>query len=68
MAQTAKLDLRRFGSIKTATKTVLSGSPENENNFDAQPIAPQTETVKMQKRMTMDVPPYSFVMLEVELK
>ena len=66
-AQTAKLDLRRFGSIKTATKTVLSGSPENENNFDAQPIAPQTETVKIQKRMTMDVPPYSFVMLEVEL-
>ena len=66
-ARTAKLDLSRFGSIKTATKTVLSGQPDDENNFDAQPIAPQTTTIKMQKKMSLDLAPYSFVMLEVAL-
>lgn len=66
-AQTAKLDLSRFGSIKTATKTVLSGQPSDENNFDQQPVAPRTEAIRMQKRMTMDLAPYSFVMLEIPL-
>ncbi len=66
-ARTAKLDLSRFGSIKSATKTVLSGQPDDENNFDQQPIAPRTETIKMQKRMTMELAPYSFVMLEMKL-
>ena len=66
--KTARLDLSRFKGLKpTATKTVLTGKPDDENNFDQQPIAPQTETVKVQKKMSLDLEPYSFVMIEVEL-
>jgi hypothetical protein len=49
------------------TKTVLSGQPNDENNFDVQPIAPKSETIKAQKKMTLDIAPYSFVMLQVAL-
>ena len=67
-AHTATLDLSRFGNVKTATKTVLSGAPDAENNFDQQPIAPQSNTIRMKNRMTLDLAPYSFVMLEIPLK
>ena len=64
----AKVDLSRFRSMKKqATKTVLSGKPDQENNFDEQPIAPQVSTVKAQKKMTLDVPAYSFTMLTYQL-
>ena len=64
----AKVDLSRFKSMKKqATKTVLSGQPDQENNFEQQPIAPQTTTVKAQKKMTLDVPAYSFTMLTYQL-
>ena len=53
---------------KTARKTVLAGARDDENNFDQQPIAPSVETVPVQKRMSMELAPYSFVMLELELK
>jgi alpha-L-arabinofuranosidase len=67
-ATTAKLDLSRFKSLKkVATKTVLTGKADQENNFDEQPIAPQTSTVKAQKKATLDVPAYSFTMLEYTL-
>ena len=39
----------------------------SENNFDKQPIAPKTETVTPQKKFTLDVAPYSMVMLEYQL-
>jgi len=68
-AKTARLDLSRFsGMKKTARKTVLAGARDDENNFDQQPIAPSVETVPVQKRMSMELAPYSFVMLELELK
>ena len=67
-AKTAKLDLSRFKSLKAqGTKTVLSGRAEDENNYDAQPIAPKTEDVKVKKQMSLDLPPYSFTMLTVKL-
>ncbi len=66
-AKKANIDLSRFGSLKSVTKTVLSGAADDENNFDAQPIVPQKETIKLQKRTTMELAPYSFVMLEVAL-
>ena len=66
-AKTATIDLSRFKLKKTATKTVLSGQPEDENNYDKQPIAPQTSTVKAAKKQTLDLAPYSFVMLEYAL-
>ena len=64
--KTAKLDLSRFRGLKpTAIQTMLKGQPEDENNFDQQPIAPQTTTIKMKKMMSLDLAPHSFVMLEV---
>ena len=66
-AKKANINLSRFGIKKQAEKTVLIGSPDDENNWDAQPIAPQKETIKAQKKFTLDVQPYSMVMLEYQL-
>ncbi len=66
-AKTVRVDLSRFGLKKMATKTVLSGQPEDENNYEVQPIAPQKETFKAKKKFTMELAPYSFVMLEYSL-
>ena len=66
-AKKASVDLSRFGLKKNATKTVLTGAPDAENNFDQQPVAPQTETLKAQKRFSLDLQPYSMVMLEYQL-
>jgi alpha-L-arabinofuranosidase len=65
--KTAYLNLRRFGNLKSATKTVLVGQPDDKNNFDAQPIAPQSEPIKMKKQTSLSLPPYSFTMLEIAL-
>lgn len=67
-AKQVNLDLSRFKSMKkTAVKTTLSGQPEDENNFETQPIAPQTETISVKRKMTMELAPCSFVMLEIEV-
>ena len=67
-AKTVQLNLSRFKSMKPqATKTTIAGQAEDENNYDAQPIAPKTETVKLKKQQTLDLPPYSFTMLTVQL-
>ena len=64
----AKIDLSRFKSLKSiATKTTISGNPQDENNFDAQPVAPATEQIKMKKKMELTVSPYSFTMITVKL-
>ncbi len=65
--KTAHLDLRRFGSMKSATKTVLAGKADDKNTFDSQPVAPKTEQVAPQKQSSLSLPPYSFTMLEIEL-
>ena len=46
---------------------VLIGSPDAENNYDAQPIVPQKETVKARKKFSIELAPYSMVMLEYQL-
>ena len=66
-AKKANINLSRFGIKKTAVKTVISGQPNDENNYDQQPIAPQKESIKAQKKFTLDVAPYSFTMLEYSL-
>ena len=66
-AKKANIDLSRFGIKKTAVKTILSGKAEDENNYEAQPIAPKQETVKAQKKFSLDLAPYSMVMLEYQL-
>jgi len=63
----ADINLSRFPLKKTATKTILTGAADAENNFDQQPIAPKTETIKAQKKFDIDLPPYSMVMLEYQL-
>ena len=66
-AKKANINLSRFGIKKNAVKTVIVGSANDENNYDQQPIAPQKETIKTQKKFTLDVAPYSFIMLEYSL-
>ncbi|UKK67527.1 alpha-N-arabinofuranosidase [Prevotella communis] len=66
-AKKANINLGRFGIKKTAVKTVLTGAANDENNYDKQPIAPQKETIKAQKKFTLDVAPYTFIMLEYSL-
>lgn len=64
----ANIDLSRFNGLKKqAVKTVISGQPEDENNFDAQPIEPKTETVKAQSKQTITLAPYSLTMLQFQL-
>ena len=66
--KTATVDLSRFRSLKKqATKTVLTGQPEDENNYDQQPVSPQTTTIKAEKKMKLTLAPYSFTMIELAL-
>ncbi|MBO5538689.1 MAG: carbohydrate binding domain-containing protein [Prevotella sp.] len=63
-----RLNLSRFGSLKpNCTITTLSGQPGDENNFDAQPIAPKKQDLKLKKKMNMQVPAYTFMMIEAQL-
>ena len=66
-AKKANINLSRFGIKKMATKTTLAGNPDDENNYEAQPIAPQQEQIKAQKKFSLDLAPYSFVMLQYQL-
>jgi alpha-L-arabinofuranosidase len=65
--KTADIDLSRFPLKNSAVKTVLKGKADDENNFDKQPIAPEKETIKAQKKFDIDLPPYSMIMLEYQL-
>ena len=66
-AKKANIDLSRFGIKKTAVKTVLTGNANDENNYEVQSIAPQKETIKAQKKFTLDLAPYTMVMYEYSL-
>ena len=64
----ARIDLSRFKGMKSvATKTTISGQAEDENNYEQQPIEPKKETIKMKKKMTLEMVPYSLVMLQIQL-
>ena len=65
--KTAHFDLSRFKGVKFAEKMTISGQPEDENNFEKQPIVPVKETVKMKKRMDVEVAPYSFSLYTIKL-
>lgn len=67
-ARKVNIDLSRFSGLKkNAVKTTLAGEPDQENNFDAQPVAPVRENVKVGKKMTVDMQPHSFVMYTIQL-
>ena len=60
--------LRPYGGQQYVGFTrTSSGNANDENNFEAQPIAPQKEQIKAQKKFSLDLAPYSFVMLEYSL-
>ena len=63
----ATIDLSRFPLKKKMVKTVLQGKPEDENNYEQQPVKPETQVMKAKKKSKMTLPPYSFTMLEVSL-
>ena len=65
--KTANVNLSRFGLKKMATKTSLTGNANDENNYDAQPIAPKKEQIKAAKKMKVELAPYSMVMYEYSL-
>jgi len=66
-AAKATIDLSRFSGFKSVTKTTIKGQPDDENGFDAQPIAPVTESVKLKSKATLDVEPYSITMYSISL-
>ena len=67
VAKKANVNLSRFSLKKMATKTVLTGKADDENNYEQQPIAPQMESIKAQMKFALDLQPYSMVMLEYQL-
>ena len=67
-AKTANIDLSRFkGLKKQCEKTVLAGGPDDENNYEVQPIVPKRESCVAKKKQSLRIEPYSFVMLEYSL-
>lgn len=65
----ATIDLSRFGNIEaTAERTVISGNPDMENNYDRHPVEPKKDTMEAKKKMTIDVPANSLTMIKVTLK
>lgn len=65
--KTAQLNLSRFKLPGEAVKTILTGQPTDENNFEAQPIVPRTERIPAEKKTSIELPPYTFMMLEYQL-
>jgi alpha-L-arabinofuranosidase len=62
------LNLSRFKSMKkSATRTVISGSPNDENNYEQQPIKPVTDKMEAKKKDKLTLEPYSMMMLTYEL-
>ena len=66
-AAKATIDLSRFSGFKSVTRTVIKGQPDDENNFDQQPIAPVKETIKLKNKTTLDVDPYSITLYSISL-
>ncbi|MCH5312631.1 MAG: alpha-N-arabinofuranosidase, partial [Prevotella sp.] len=66
--KSASIDLARFKKLpKTAEVITISGQPEQENNYDAQPIAPKTSSLKVSKQMTFTAEPYSCSSIKIKL-
>jgi alpha-L-arabinofuranosidase len=65
--KTADIDLSRFPIKKNVVKTILTGKADDENNYDKQPVAPKKETGKAQKKFSLDLEPYTMVMMEYDM-
>lgn len=64
----ACIDLSRFGRMKTSAQMMtISGNMDDENNYDSQPIQPVLKTIRVSKKMNMDVQPHSFSLITIQL-
>ena len=67
-SKVATLNLSRFkGMKKVAERTILSGKPDDENTFGKLTVAPVRDEIRVKSRMTLNIEPYSFVMLKIKL-
>ncbi|MBQ0094283.1 MAG: alpha-N-arabinofuranosidase, partial [Bacteroidetes bacterium] len=66
-AAKADIDLSRFSVKSNAVKTTIAGQPNDENGFDGEVIVPVREDVKVSRKMTVTVAPYSMVMYTITL-
>jgi alpha-L-arabinofuranosidase len=67
-AAQANFDLSKFKIVKfDAQKTTISGNPNDENNYDKQPIMPITESVTIKSKFAEKVEPYSITMWTIQL-
>ncbi|MBP5365534.1 MAG: alpha-N-arabinofuranosidase [Bacteroidales bacterium] len=67
-AAQANIDLSRFKGMKpNVVKTTISGKPDDENNYESQPIVPIKEDLNIKAKLTEKVAPYSFVMYTISL-
>lgn len=69
-AKTATIDLGKFKGFPSVAPmtTISNASIDAENNFDAQPVAPQTKGVKIAKKMKLTVEPYSANVIRLKVK
>ena len=68
-AKTATIDLSKFKVPAQAPMTTLTASSlDTENNFDAQPVAPQTKDIKISKKMKLTVEPRSANVIRLTVK
>lgn len=66
-AAKADIDLSRFSVKSNAVLTTIAGQPNDENGFDGEVIVPVREDVKVSRKMTVTVAPYSMVMYTITL-
>ena len=66
-AAQANIDLSRFKVNPNAVKTTLSGNPDDENNYNRQPVVPMKENVSIKGKFAEKILPYSFVMWTIQL-
>ena len=66
-AAKADIDLSRFSVKSKAVLTTIAGQPNDENGFDGEVIVPVREDVKVSRKMTVTVAPYSMVMYTISL-
>ncbi|MBQ5453093.1 MAG: hypothetical protein IIT56_08895, partial [Bacteroidales bacterium] len=64
----ANIDLSKFKISKfEAEKTVISGEPNDENNYEKQPIIPVKEKIAIKAKMVEKIEPYSISMWTIQL-
>ncbi len=69
-AKTATIDLSKFKGFPAVAPmtTISNASIDAENNFEAQPVSPQTKDIKISKKMTLSVAPYSANVIRLKVK